>query len=175
MNKVTTFFVWCFPGQPEEGDDPEGSPGQTREAQWQHATRLEESVRGLQVCWGVGGGAWGGRGRDADGYPSAAWRCRRRESVCNRNLSGRSFCDSARRPSRSSTCRQWHHQGLLWPVVNPSWRLCLRSFCSRYRHFGFFFCFRSVSAKEEEPSEASAKVHTHLMKTGNVCKQANCA
>lgn len=49
-----------FPGQPEEGDDPEGSPGQTREAQRQHAPGLEEPVRGLQVCWA--GGVWAAGG-----------------------------------------------------------------------------------------------------------------
>lgn len=44
----------AFPGQPEEGDDPEGSPGQTWEAQRQHTTGLEKPVCGLQVCWGCG-------------------------------------------------------------------------------------------------------------------------
>lgn len=37
------------PGESEEGHDQEGAPGQTREAQRQHAGRLEAAVRGLQV------------------------------------------------------------------------------------------------------------------------------
>lgn len=62
MNKVFIDFNNKFvcSGKSEEDDDSERTPRQTRETEWQHAGRLEESIRRLQVHFTWGGGAHSG-------------------------------------------------------------------------------------------------------------------
>lgn len=85
-------------GESEEDDDSERTPRQTRETEWQHAGRLEESIRRLQVHRTWGGRAHSGFYSRTGGWFPATVRsvcrqlslgeltCSLRESVCYRNF-----------------------------------------------------------------------------------------
>lgn len=62
-------------GESEEDDDSERTPRQTRETEWQHAGRLEESIRRLQVHRTWGGRAHSGFYSRTGGWFPATVRC----------------------------------------------------------------------------------------------------